>query len=88
MLSAVTDHLLFDELEAFGAWDTIKAATDVVFEVWNYLTLGIPDEALCQPVCAWRVTEAEFKAAFSWGAAENEVTRRRALAGYARAVGT
>ena len=65
LLSAVTDHLLFDELEAFGAWDIIKAATDVVFEAWNDLTLGIPDEALCQPVCAWRVTEAEFTAAFS-----------------------
>ena len=32
LLSAVTDHLLFDELDKFGVWDIIEAATDVVLQ--------------------------------------------------------
>ena len=42
-LSAVTDHLLFDELDEFGVWDIIEAATDVVFAAWKIVSVGVTD---------------------------------------------
>lgn len=57
LLSAVTDHLLFDELDEFRVWHIIEAATDVVFEAWKAVSSGVPDETLYHPICAWRSNE-------------------------------
>jgi hypothetical protein len=62
LLSAVTDHLLFDELDKFGVWDIIEAATDVVFAAWKIVSVGVTDEILYHPIYGWRTNELETSA--------------------------
>jgi hypothetical protein len=57
LLSAVTDHLLFDELDKFRVWDVIEAATDVVFAAWKVVSVDVTDESLYHPICGWRTNE-------------------------------